>query len=65
MEKKKEELNDHLFEYFNLFKKDFDFMVNFMKLSKSKTQHDIHKIYPHVIGTPSSNLETHHGVHGM
>ena len=38
--------------------KDFRFVVNFVKSRKSETQHDIHKIYPHIIKTPSSKPET-------
>ena len=33
-----------------------------MKLSKSKTQHVIHKIYSHFIETLPSKSETQHGV---
>ena len=54
----REELSDHLFEYFYLFRKYFSFVVNFVKSSKLEAQHDIHKIYLHVIETPPSKLET-------
>ena len=63
-EHEKEELSDHLFENFTFFRKDFSFVVNFAKSSKSETQHDIHKIYSHVIETPQSKSKTQHGVHG-
>ena len=48
---------------FYLFRKEFSFVVNFVKLNKSEIQHDIHKIYSHVIETSSSKLETHHEMH--
>jgi len=42
--------------------KDFGFAVNFVKSSKSETQHDIQKIYSHVIETPPSKSETRHDI---
>ena len=45
---RKWESSDYLFEYFYLFRKDF-FFVNFVKSSKSETQHEIHKTYSHII----------------
>ena len=42
-EREKGELSDHLFENFYLFRKDFSFVVNFVKSSKSETQHDFTK----------------------
>jgi len=59
----KGEMSDHLFEYFYLFRKDFSFVVNFVKSNKSKNQHDIHKIYSHVIETSPRKSKTLHGIH--
>ena len=59
----KGELSDNLFEYFYLFRKYFDFVINFMKSNKSKIQHGIHKTYLHIIETPPSKLKTQHRVH--
>ncbi|KAG5069138.1 hypothetical protein JHK85_001515 [Glycine max] len=35
----------------------------FVKSRKSKVQHEIHKIYSHIIKTPPCKSETQHGVH--
>jgi len=43
---------------FTFLEKKFGFEVNFVKSSKSETQHDIHKIYSHVIEIPPSKSET-------
>jgi len=37
-------------------------VLSFVKSSKSETQHDIHKIYPHSIETLPSKSETQYGV---
>jgi len=58
-------LSNHLFENFTFFRRDFSFVVSFVNSSKLETQHDIHKIYSHVIKIPPSKLETKHGVHRM
>ena len=54
-----------IWEFFSLFRKDFSFVVHFVKSSKSETQDDFYKIYSHIIETPLSKLMTQHGVHGM
>ena len=51
------------FENFTFCRKDFSFVINFVNSSKSETQHDVYKIYSHVIETPSTKSETQHGVH--
>ena len=51
MEREKGKFSDNLFENVTFFKKDFNFIVNFVNSSKSKTQHDIHIIYSHVIAS--------------
>ena len=43
-------------------KENFGFVEKFVKSSKSETQLDIHKMYPHIIETPPSKLEAQHGV---
>ena len=61
--REKRELSDNLFENFYLFRKDFSFVVNFVKSRKSKTQNDFYKMYSHAIKAPPSKSETHHGVY--
>ena len=36
-------LRDCLFDNVTIFRKDFNFVVNFMNSSKSETQHEVHK----------------------
>ena len=63
MEREKGKFSDNLFENVTFFKKDFNFIVNFVNSSKSKTQHDIHIIYSHVIETPLNKSKTQHEMH--
>ena len=58
----KKRLHVGLILFYSLFLKDFGFVVNFVKSSKSEIQYDIHKIYSHSIETQPSKLETQHGV---